>query len=295
VHHSRSGTTHAPCERVRRRAVLLLSLLAVACSGNDGATAAHDDDDGGATEPPVSSAVDAATEGGAVDAAPPDGSMHADSGAAHDAGTHHDAAPPDAGPFCKKHLTVVFAVGVGAGAVGAYSNGCWTVVDADGAANASFRKCSTSSFVVKNPSAPSYAYDDTNPTRPLSEDQNFLAQCSSGATGEGFEYMAYRGSWRLLTAPHLTAYFAELYSSDTTVDDNYAEWQTPMSGHTVSPMINIGPSDTSTIGASGLKMCGRVADKGYFGVYNGAWQQGMATGDPRAKALGDALDTCTGP
>lgn len=235
--------------------------------------------------------------GGASDAA----AAH-DAGADHDAAGHadaaapHDAAPPhEAGPACKKHLTVVFAVGTGEGSVASLSNGCWTSIDADGAANPQYRKCSTSSFVVKNGGAANYAYDDTNPSRPLSEDQNFLSQCASGATGIGFEYMANRGGWRLLTAPHMVAYFAELYTSDTTVADSYSLWQTPISGHTVSPMINIGPNDPATIDSAAQKMCARVDDKGYFGVYNGDWQNGMSATDPRAKAVANALNVCTGP
>lgn len=222
-----------------------------------------------------------------------DGSSPND-GATKDAPAHHDAAPADSAPACKKNLTVVFSVGTGASAVLSHSNGCWAVVDADGAANHAYRKCSTSSFVVGNPQAASYAYDDTHPTRPLSQDQSFLAQCSSGATGTGFEYMAYRGGWRLLTAPRIDAYFAELYSSDATIDDYYALWQTTISGHTVSPMINIGPHDAATIESSGLKMCNRVATHGYFGVYNAAWQEGMTSTDARAVAIAKALNACTG-
>lgn len=213
----------------------------------------------------------------------------------HDAGAHDlGRAPADLAPVCKKHLTVVFAVGTGAGSVSSLSNGCWSVTDADGAANHSFRKCSTSTFAVVNPSAASYAYDDTNPTRPLSDDQTFLSQCSSGATGEGFEYMAYRGSaWRLLTATHMKAYFAELYSSDSTIDDYFSLWPKTLSGHDVSPMINIGPKDAATIASAATNMCKPLADGGYFGVYNADWQTPMAATDARAKAVATALNNCT--
>ena len=60
-------------------------------------------------------------------------------------------------------------------------------------------------------------------------------------------------------------------------------------------MINIGPSAPATIEASGLKMCERVATHGYFGVYNAAWQQGMAPSDARAQAIAKALNACTKP
>jgi hypothetical protein len=250
--------------------VLAVVLVFAACDGDPGMLASPD------ASPAVS---------------PPDASMAMADGAAPspDAGMR----TPDAGPSCRKQLTVVFSVGTGAGAVASLSNGCWNVVDADGSANRSFRKCSTGSFMVVNPNAPNYAYDDTNPTRPLSQDQSFLSQCSSGATGDGFEYMAYRGSWRLLTATRMKAYFAELYSSDQTIDDYFSMWPRTLSGHTVWPMINIGPSDSSTIHSAATNMCNPLADGGYFGVYNGDWQTPMAATDARARALANALNTCT--
>jgi hypothetical protein len=299
------GTRRAvgPGMRIFSLAVALAS-ASIACSGGSGGSGdgepagpAPGDD---ASPAEAAAGVDAAG-GEPADASPPhDAGGATDAAAPHDAGAGHDAghdavAPHDAAPACKKQLTVVFAVGTGAGSVASLSNGCWTVIDADGAANPQYRKCSTSSFVVKNGGAPNYAYDDTNPSRPLSEDQNFLSQCASGATGVGFEYMANRGGWRLLTAPHMAAYFAELYTSDTTIADSYSLWQTPISGHTVSPMINIGPNDPATIDSAAQKMCARVDDKGYFGVYNGDWQNGMSATDARAKAVAHALDVCTGP
>ena len=250
---------------------LCLVLLACACDGGMDSSSANPD---GAVSPPSSDAA-------LADAAATDGSPR--------------TPPPDAGPNCRKHLKVIFAVGTGAGAVDSLSNGCWSVIDADGSANRQFRKCSTSNFVVSNPSAPNYAYDDTNPTRALSQDQSFLSQCSSGATGDGYEYMAYRGgAWRLLTATRMRAYFAELYSSDASVADYLAQWPRTLSGHTVSPMINIGPNAASTIQSAASSMCTPLSDGGYFGVYNGAWQDPMPATDARARALATALNRCTG-
>jgi hypothetical protein len=171
-------------------------------------------------------------------------------------------------------------------------------VDADGGEpNSPFRKCSTvgpNGYVVHNATAPNYAYDDTNPTVLLSKQQNFLNTCASGATGDGYEYMAYRGGWRLMTAPGMKAYFGELYTTDLTVDDSYSLWATTVNGHTVSPMINIGPNQPMTIHDGALKMCNRVANNGYFGVYNGDWRNAMNSTDPRAVALSKALNECTG-
>src|SRR5258708_34544301 len=61
---------------------------------------------------------DAARDAGASDDGAPSPS---EAGAHHDAGAH-DAAPVDAAPTCKKRVTVVFSVGVGAGAALSHSN-----------------------------------------------------------------------------------------------------------------------------------------------------------------------------
>ena len=215
----------------------------------------------------------------------------------------HDAAK-EAAPLvdpCSKHLTVLFAVGTGAGALKSHEGACWSVLDADGSANKSWRKCSTSTFVVQNASAPNYALDDTNPNVPYSDDKNFLDQCAAGATGDGFEYMAYRGSWRLVfPANHLKAFFAELHAGDGDVDDNWPQNyvnNAQLANHTVYPMINIGPTNVSnpapTIKTDGLSICKTIKDGGYFGVYVGTWNQPMADNDPRIVALASALDTCT--
>lgn len=271
-------------------ALAALLLAALGCDGTlVGGLAADDADE---------AAVDAAGDAVPRDAASPDrrGAPDAQQDAAPGALSALDrgTAAQDAAPPCKKKLTVVCSVGTGCGAVRSLSNGCWVAINADGAATKQYRKCSTSNFVVKNPGAPNYAYDDTNPNRPLSADKSYLAKCSSGATGIGFEYMAYRnGTWRLLTAPHMKAYFAELYSSDQHVWDYYAHWPKSLSGHTVYPMINIGPQQPATIQKATATTCAAVARGGYFGIYNSDWAHGMGAADARAKALAAALNKCT--
>ncbi|HEY8041781.1 MAG TPA: hypothetical protein VIF15_18380 [Polyangiaceae bacterium] len=288
------------------RGLALAAFLAGCGGGSDGA--------GGADPGPAGSDdAEAADALVGLEAQAGDGGLEPDASSGADAHAHPDAHAPsdagkdahaEAGPTCAKHLTVVFSVGVGAGALAGHSSGCWTVVDADGAANHAFRKCSTGSFVVQNPGAASYAYDDTNPTRALSQDQSFLAQCSSGATGDGYEYMAYRGSWRILPAPNLRAYFAELYGGAVDDVDSYLTTSGVYQGNAqlaahknVYPMINIGPSAGAhlekQIGADTLSLCKKIADGGYFGTYVATWQSGMSANDPRILAVADALDQCT--
>src|SRR5947207_2660565 len=123
--------------------LLIVSLASLTACGSAGL----------ADPPATGSDVDAAGDSPAPDAVDPeDGSTNvSDGGVKHD-GSVKDAAPPaDLAPKCTKHLTVVFAVGTGAGAVDSLSNGCWTVIDADGAANHSYRKCSTGNMIVSNP------------------------------------------------------------------------------------------------------------------------------------------------
>jgi hypothetical protein len=288
-----------PLVRFHAFALFALGSL-VACGDSNDAVS----ESTGATEP----------TGRANPAGEPDGGTAEDddagtneSATANDAGekTDGEVKGADAGPICKKHLTVVFAVGTGAGATRSHSNGCWDVVDADGAANASFRKCSTSNFVVQNPSAKNWAYDDTNPTRPLSQDTSFLHSCSNGATGDGYEYMAYRGGWRILGATNLRAYFAELYGdSADDIDSLYAQAGVytnnaqlkAHAGH-VFPMMNAGPPASANlqgkIGTEAAKLCKTVADGGYFGVYVADYASPMPKADPRVLALANALNNCT--
>ena len=58
-------------------------------------------------------------------------------------------------------------------------------------------------------------------------------------------------------------------------------------------MINIRPNDAATIMSASLKMCNRVADMGYFGVYNGAYRVAMEPTDARALALVSSQNKCT--
>jgi hypothetical protein len=200
-------------------------------------------------------------------------------------------------PSCKKTIKVVFTVGTGSGA--ARSNGCWSVIDADGSANKAFRKCSTSNFKVTNAGAPNYAYDDTNPEHG-GADQPFLHQCSEGATGDGYEYLAFRsGRWRLISAPHLRGFFAELYYSDQDVSSIWHQNgvyrnNRHLRGHRhVYPMINIGPQEPRRIAVDALSMCRSVRNHGYMSAYNADWQHGMGASDARLTALEHALNRCT--
>jgi hypothetical protein len=217
-----------------------------------------------------------------------------------------ESTPPDPmqpAPQCGKKITVISTVGV-PGASKFQTNGCWNVIVTDGSAVKAYRKCSTSDFVVHNATGISYAYDDTNPQHSLTQEKTFLAKCASGATGDGWEFMAYRAGWRLLGAPRLKAYFAELYGSSMTDIDSlwyvngvYKNNAVLAKHADVYPMINFGTPKTSNLhtkmGAEALKICKTVKDGGYFGIYNAAWREGMPAGDPRLVAFQNAMNACT--
>lgn len=213
-------------------------------------------------------------------------------------------APPPAvkGPACKKHLTVIFTVGV-PGTSKMTPNGCWTPVITDGSAVKTYRKCTTSNFQAGNATAANYAYDDTNPNHPLAQEKTFLAACANGATGDGYEFMAYRGGWRPLAASHLRATFAELYGSAPTDIASLFHVTGVYKGNPIStrkdvfPMMNFGPPAAShletKVKTEALALCKTVADGGYLGMYNASYQEGMTATDPRLLAIESALDTCT--
>jgi predicted alpha-1,6-mannanase (GH76 family) len=213
---------------------------------------------------------------------------------------HGDQGPHDA---CSKQITVEFSVAIGAGGLAKYAdahaNGCWSVLDADPGDPASdFRICSREGAPVQHKDRPNYGYDDTNPEHALSADKADLAACAKGATGIGFEYMAYRGGWRLLPANHLNAYIAELQMGDDDVDGYWPGayvGNRQLEGHRVYPMINISPGDAKQkIEEDGPAICRTIDDGGYLGVYVGNWMTTkIPDDDPRIEALGKVLDACT--
>jgi len=271
---------------------LCLLLVLVSCAP---------DDEGAPTPPDLADGQDETVPGPEVDLAnppaPPPGAE------ATEVPPETPAQPQPAQPQCGKKITVISTVGV-PGASKFQTNGCWSVIITDGAAVQSYRKCSTSDYVVHNATGTNYAYDDTNPQHPLTQEKTFLAKCASGATGDGWEFMAYRSGWRFLGAPQLKAYFAELYGSAMTDIDSlyyvsgvYTN-NAALAKHTnVYPMINFGPPKASNlankVGAEALKLCKPVKDGGYFGIYNAAWREGMPAGDARLVAFQNAMNACT--
>jgi hypothetical protein len=196
-------------------------------------------------------------------------------------------------PRCKKRIILTTALYSGMGNPGEAgvdeSNGCWTYerVSKD---NAEWKICNFDG-TVNHPDGVKWAYDDTNTDNDATTEVNRILACQSGAPGRGYIYMANRGDgWRQAVTTGVRVHFAELYSSQTAVDDQYATWTA--GGTPGDPMVNFGEAATTAadIKASAARACGQVADGEYLGVYI---YPTSLDGD-RLTALVDALNACTG-
>ena len=123
------------------------------------------------------------------------------------------------------------------------SNGCWSyerVVQAnwrirhyDGSVSGTGRN---------------WVYDDTSPLHDLRTETSRITSSASGRS-YGYDFMARRnGAWRRLDLNGVvTRFFAETYSSDSTVNDYWSYWvANPRIGR---PMINVGPASNATVRA----------------------------------------------
>ncbi|MGH7329318.1 MAG: hypothetical protein ACREJX_13300 [Polyangiaceae bacterium] len=198
---------------------------------------------------------------------------------------------------CKKRIHATFAIYTYL-AEDLNSNGCWTAdrtkQDTD------FRECH-SNGEIKDPKGKDFFYDDTNPSNAFSLEKLRVDRCAKGEK-RGFEYMAFReGLWRLVRAPHVAAYFAELYTDDTRIDDLYYDrgvfrGNKTLAKHSrVAPMLNIAPYPpkyaTSTIEKEIVKVCSHVKNHGFIGFYE--WHFPLSHDSKYLKTVERALNRCT--
>ncbi|HEY1546521.1 MAG TPA: hypothetical protein VGG28_01810 [Kofleriaceae bacterium] len=196
-------------------------------------------------------------------------------------------------PSCTKRIVVTTALYTGMGNPGeagvAESNGCWTYerVSKD---NVEWKICNYDG-TVNHPDGVKWAYDDTNTLNDATTEQTRITACQTGAPGRGYIYMANRGAgWRQTATANVRAHFAELYSSQTTVDDQDSTWTADSTPG--SPMLNFGEAATTAaeIKAAAAQACGQVGNNGFLGVY--VYPTSL-DGD-RLTALVQALNACTG-
>ena len=211
----------------------------------------------------------------------------------HFVGTYNAyVASGKAAPACSKHIVVTVALYTGLGQPGvngvAEANGCWTYerVAKD---NSEWKICNYDGTVYHS-DGDKWAYDDTNTFNNATTEASRISACRNNVPIAGYIYMANRGSgWRQVTSTGVRSHFAELYSSQTAIDDQYTLWQS--SGEPGAPMVNFGEPSTSAsqISASTARACSQVPDKDWFGVY--VYPQTL-DGD-RLSAMVKALNACT--
>ena len=248
---------------------------------------------------PIGDEVDANSDAVIADAHPQDDAQPEGADAAtpdvveipqNEAGSSDVSTPP---PACRTHVTLTVALYTGTQNPGEDgvpdSNGCWSY-ERVAKFSAAWRVC-ISSDEVSHPEGARWVFDDTNPRNDRATEQADITRCANGVAGSGYVYMAARDGlgWRRTGVGHVAAYFAELYSSQDTVDDLFGEWSRQTS--VGAPMVNVGieRTTTSNIHDSVLRACRQVHDGGHVGIY----VYPTPLDGARARAVVDALNECT--
>lgn len=191
-------------------------------------------------------------------------------------------------PACKKHIVVTVALYTGMGDASENANGCWTYERVTKQSE-EWKLCQYSGAVF-HPDGVKWVYDDTNTFNDLTTETNRVNACKNGVPIGGYIYMANRGSgWRKVTDTGVRSHFAEIYSSQYAIDDQFTLWKN--AGKPGDPMINFGePTFTATqIAASTTRTCAEVPMLGRLGVY--VYPESLEDG--RLDAMVTALNKCT--
>lgn len=195
-------------------------------------------------------------------------------------------------PACSKRIVVSVALYTGMDDPGVdgvtAGNGCWTY-ERIAKTSAEWKICGYDGSVHHSDGV-KWAYDDTSTAHVASTDTNRILDCKDGVPGRGYVYMTNRGAgWPKRVTDDVQAYFAELYSGQYTVDDQFGLWKD--GGTPGQPMVNFGEAATSasTISTVTKNVCKEVADGGYFGVY--VYPEPLRA--DRMSAMVAALNQCT--
>ena len=196
-------------------------------------------------------------------------------------------------PSCAKRLVVTVALYTGMDDPGqdgvAAANGCWTY-ERVSKASSEWKLCGYDGS-VHHPDGVKWAYDDTNTAHDSTTERSRILACQDGVPGRGYIDMANRGSgWPKVIKSGVRAHFAELYSGQYQVDDQFSLWKS--AGKPGQPMLNFGEASTgaSRIHDATLRACKEVADGGFVGVY--IYPEPLRGG--RLGALVRAMNACTG-
>lgn len=208
--------------------------------------------------------------------------------AAYNAYKAQSAAPP----ACKKRIVMSVALYTGLddpGADGvAAANGCWTY-ERISKTNAEWKICNVDG-TVHHEDGNKWVYDDTNTMHAAGVDEQRISACKDGVSGRGYVYMTNRGSgWPKVVTEGVAVHYAEIYSGQYQVDDQFAAWKE--AGSPGEPMVHLGEAATTAtkIGQASAKACAEVEDGGYIGVY--VYPESLR--GERMSALVSALNDCT--
>ena len=197
-------------------------------------------------------------------------------------------------PACTKRIILTVALYTGMDEPGldgvAAANGCWTY-ERVSKSNEEWKLCNYDG-TVHHQDGGKWVYDDTSSAHDSSLEQSRINACKSGVTGRGYIDMANRGGgWRKVVTSGVRVHFAEIYSSQFAVDDQFSLWQS--SGEPGEPMVNFGEPTTSATRIRDVtaRACGQVEDGGYFGVY--VYPESLR--GERMSAMVKALNACTAP
>jgi len=195
-------------------------------------------------------------------------------------------------PACKKRLVVTVALYTGMDDPGvdgvAAANGCWTY-ERVSKSNKEWKLCQYDGGVL-HPDGHKWVYDDTNTTHDAATERSRIQACAGGVPGRGYVYMANRGAgWRKSIESGVRVHFAEIYSSQYQVDDQFSLWRS--AGEPGEPMIHLGEASTGAarIRDATRRACAEVKDGGFLGVY--LYPESLR-GD-RMSAMVKALNACT--
>ncbi len=233
-------------------------------------------------------------DGGVAAMAPVDAGLPNDGAAPADAAPSRPPPPPPAPVVCSKRVHVLFAVYTYMGKP--VDNGCWNTVrtlqDKDPQGEFKWRVCGYSGG-VKHPTGTNFVYDDTNPfAHNLSTERSRILACAADG-GQGIEYMAYHPglNWRRLNpANKVSRYFAELYSSEYTVQDGYGAWNANRS--IGAPMINLGHINTTEMKQRVRSLCNTIGNNHWIGFYQTSTSPYPLVG-ARLAAFEQAMNACT--
>lgn len=201
-------------------------------------------------------------------------------------------AQSSAPPACSKRIVVSVALYTGLDDPGvegvAAANGCWTY-ERISKTNNEWKICNYDGTVTHE-GGTKWVYDDTNTQHNAATEKARIVACKDGVPGRGYVYMTNRGSgWPKVVTDGVKQHFAEIYSGQTAVDDQFAAWKSD--GRPGDPMINLGEAATGAgkIGQASAQACAEVDDGGFIGVY--VYPESLR--GARMSALVEALNDCT--